>query len=102
MTRFNTVAALGALIFSSTVAFAALPAAASVHHQSMKYSQHCTSLAGQWRSAMEGHETSAHLGRAKADAARGAKLCHSQTASKQRRGAADYRAALKLLGVRPV
>ena len=99
MTRFTAAAALGALILSSTAAFAAMP---STHHASVKYSERCTSLAGQWRSALDSHETRAHLGRAKADAARGAKLCNSTMASKQRRGAADYRAALKLIGVRPV
>ena len=98
MTRFTTAVALGALILSSTTAFAATPAA---HPTSVNYVERCNSLATQWQSAVDSHGMNRHLGKAKADAARGERLCKSSKISQQRRGVADYRAALKILRVRP-
>lgn len=94
MTRFATAAALGALILTSTTAFAA-------HRTPVNYIERCNSLESQWKTALDSHETSRHLGKAKADAARGERFCKSHKISQQRRGVSDYRAALKLLGVRP-
>lgn len=100
MTRFMTGVALGAFLIGSTVAMASTPTANPMHHSS-RYSQHCSSLASQWQTASEGRHMSRHFGKAKVDAARGERLCSSSNVSHQRRGVADYRAALKLIGVRP-
>ncbi len=104
MTRFSMAAALGALILSSTAALAATPATSTTaarHRAPVNYIQQCGSLAGQWKAALDSHGLSPNLGKAKADAAKGEKFCKSGKVSQQRRGVADYRAALKVLGVKP-
>lgn len=101
MTRLTTAAAVGALILSATAAFAATPISYS-HSTSAKYSQRCAALESQWKSAIDAHGISRHLGRAKADAARGARHCNSHSMAQRRQGVSDYRAALKLIGVRPI
>ena len=103
MTRFLAAAAIGALIVSTSISFAATGTASGAmpHRTAQHYSEKCNSLAGQWKTTLDGHGMSPHLGKAKADAAKGEKLCSSSKASLQKRGAAEYRAALKLLGVQP-
>lgn len=104
MTRILAAAAALA-IFGSAAAYAGTaqttpvsttPAAATVD-----YGARCTSLADQWKTAETANATNASLGKAKADAAKGAKLCGSKKASDHKKGAADYEGALKLLGVTP-
>lgn len=84
-------------------AFAATPAAPASHSASkaIDYAARCTSLAGQWKTAESTNASNAKLGQAKADAEKAAKLCGSTKASDHKKGAVDYEAALKLLGVTP-
>jgi hypothetical protein len=65
------------------------------------YRARCTSLAEQWKTAEASNATHVSLGKAKADAAKGEKLCKSTKAADQKRGVADYEMALKLLGMTP-
>jgi hypothetical protein len=104
MTRLLTAAALGALLIGSTASMAATPAAhtSAVPVTQINYAQRCAALSGQWNSVVDGHELSPNLGKAKADAAMGAKFCKSTTVSDQKRGASDYMDALKLIGVKPI
>jgi hypothetical protein len=101
MTRILTGTALAA-IFMASAAFAATPAThtASIS-KTVNYGARCSSLADQWKTAEAANSSSASLGKAKADAEKGAKLCGSKKASDHKRGASDYEAALKLLGVTP-
>ncbi len=110
MNRIIASTAFAALVLSSASAFAAAtttPASntstAPAHASStpIDYAARCTSLATQWKTAEEGNATNAHLGKAKADAAKGEKLCASTKSSDHKKGAMDYEAALKLLGVTP-
>jgi hypothetical protein len=61
----------------------------------------CTSLADQYKTAEAANATNAKLGAAKAKAAKAEKECKSTKASDLKKGVADYKAALKLLGVTP-
>lgn len=101
MTRTLTGAL--AAVFMSSVAFAATPAPATTHAAAkpIDYAARCTSLADQWKTAEAANGTNANLGKAKADADKGSKLCASTKSGDHKKGAADYEAALKLLGVTP-
>jgi len=101
MTRILTGAL--AAVFMSSVAFAATPAPATTHAAAkpIDYAARCTSLADQWKTAEVANGTNANLGKAKADADKGSKLCTSTKSGDHKKGAADYEAALKLLGVTP-
>lgn len=104
MTRIATATAVAALLLGSVTAYAANQTTAAnmnVNQPSARYTAQCTSLAGQWKTAEAAHMTSPNLGKAKADAAKGERLCKSTKASQLKHGASDYRAALKLLGVTP-
>ena len=61
----------------------------------------CTSLADQYKTAEGANATNPKLGKAKAKAAKAEKECKSTKAGDQKKGVADYKAALKLLGVTP-
>lgn len=104
MTRSLTAAALSALLIGPTASMAATPAAhtSAAPATPINYTQRCNVLLGQWKSAVDGHELSPSLGKAKAAAAMGEKLCKSTTASQQKQGAGDYETAIKLLGVKPI
>ncbi len=100
MTRILTGALAAA--FLTTVAFAATPAPAT--HSASKptdYAARCTALADQWKTAETANSTNANLGKAKADAEKASKLCASTKSDDHKKGAMDYEAALKLLGVTP-
>ncbi len=101
MTRILTGAL--AAVFMSSVAFAATPATTATHAaaKAVDYGARCTSLADQWKTAETANSTNANLGKAKADADKGSKLCASAKGGDHKKGAADYEAALKLLGVTP-
>lgn len=108
MTRFLSAAAAAALLIGSTAAYAAAPVKTTpISHPSASsttatnYTTRCAALAGEWKTAEEGHLMSANLGKARADATKGAKLCKSTSVTEQKRGAASYEAALKSLGVTP-
>jgi hypothetical protein len=61
----------------------------------------CKELATQWETAEAANATNAKLGKAKAKANAAEKNCASTKASKQKTGVSQYKAALKLLGVKP-
>ena len=92
--------ALAVLLIGSGTALAATtpPPASSTPPD---YAARCTSLAEQWKTAEAANASNAHLGKAKADAAKGEKLCSSKKATDHKKGVTDYEAALKLLGVTP-
>lgn len=105
MTRTLAVAACAVALLGSTSAFAGTPAstppAPTTTPAPVDYAARCTSLAAQWKTAEAANATNAHLGKAKADAAKAEKLCASKKADDHKKGAEDYEAALKLLGVTP-
>lgn len=99
MTRILTGAAVAALMIASSAAFAATSTPAVT--KAVDYAARCKSLGEQWKTAETANATNAHLGAAKSDADKGAKLCGSTKSADHKKGAADYEAALKLLGVTP-
>lgn len=114
MTRTLAVTAFAVALLGSTAAFAGTATPASTPTTTpaatttttpaaapVDYAARCTSLAGQWKTAEAANATNAHLGKAKAEAAKGEKLCASKKADDHKKGAADYEAALRLLGVTP-
>jgi hypothetical protein len=105
MTRILAAAAL-AVLLGSTAAYAGTakvtPASTTTAAtSSVDYAARCTSLADQWKTAETANASNASLGKAKADATKGAKLCGSKKSSDLKKGATDYESALKLLGVTP-
>ena len=88
-------AASPALAADSTAASAATPAAMP------DYSLECKELGTQWETAQAANASNSKLGKAKAKANSAEKNCASTKASKQKLGLGQYKAALKLLGVKP-
>lgn len=107
MTRIVLGAALAvALLGSSAFAASTTPTpvsttAATTTASHIDYAARCTSLAEQWKTAEAANATNASLGRAKADAVKGEKLCKSKKTADHKKGSGDYEQALKLLGVTP-
>lgn len=106
MTRIVVGAAVAALLlgtsaFAATTTPAATTTTAAAATTKVDYEARCTSLADQWKTAEAANATNASLGKAKADATKGEKLCKSKKASDHKKGSSDYEAALKLLGVTP-
>lgn len=99
MNRIVTGAAVTALLIASSTAFAATTTPSVA--KSIDFAARCKSLGEQWKSAETTNAANANLGKAKGDAEKGAKLCASAKAGDHKKGAADYEAALKLLGVTP-
>lgn len=99
MNKKLTGIALAAIFLASTTAFAAT--ATTSASKGVDYAVRCKSLAEQWKTAESGHGTNANLGKAKGDAEKAEKLCGSKKSSDHRKGAMDYEAAIKLLGVTP-
>lgn len=98
MNRILAGAAMAAALLASP-AFAATTTPAKA--TPVDYSARCTTLADQWKTAETANAANASLGKAKADAVKGEKMCKSKKASDKKKGAADYESALKLLGVTP-
>jgi hypothetical protein len=94
MTRLITGLALSLILVGATSALAA-------NSSTTNYRARCTSLAEQWKTAEASNATHVSLGKAKADAAKGEKLCKSTKTADQKKGVADYEMALKLLGMTP-
>ena len=112
MKRFIAGTAIVVAMLSSASAFAAnstpvktTPISSTLMHKASTtntdYSAHCATLAGEWKSAEMSNASNAHLGKAKADAAKAEKQCKSTKASDEKKGVANYESALKLLGVSP-
>ena len=103
MNRILAGTALAVALFGSAAAFAATtPAPAPTPAPAVDYAARCTALAQQFKTAETANATNTKLGKAKADAAKGEKLCKSTKATDEKKGVSDYEAALKLLGVTPV
>ena len=101
MNRILAGTALAVALFGSAAAFAATTTPASTPAPAVDYAARCTALADQFKTAEASNATNKKLGKAKADAAKGEKLCKSTKATDEKKGVADYEAALKLLGVTP-
>ena len=102
MNRILAGTALAVALFGSAAAFAATTTPASTPAApAVDYAARCTALADQFKTAEAANATNKKLGKAKADAAKGEKLCKSTKAADEKKGVADYVAALKLLGVTP-
>ena len=113
MNRAFVSAALAVALFGSAAAYAAstaapsastppppaaaAPAAPAAHD----YAGECKELGTQWEAAEAANATNAKLGKAKAKGNAAEKNCASTKASKQKTGISQYKAALKLLGVKP-
>ena len=112
MTRILAGAAFAAVLLGSASAFAAATTPASTSTSAVPmpahtavapvdYAARCTSLADQWKAAEAANASNKSLGKAKADAARGAKFCKSTKVASEKKGSKKYEAALKILGVTP-
>ena len=107
MNRILAGTAFAVALLGSATAFAATPApaatapAAAPAAPAVDYAAKCTSLADQYKTAEGANATNPKLGKAKAKAAKAEKECKSTKASDEKKGSADYTAALKLLGVTP-
>lgn len=101
MKRIIAGAALAVAILGSASAFAATSTPAATPAPAVDYAARCTSLTEQFKTAEAANATNTKLGKAKAEAAKGEKLCKSTKSADHKKGAADYEAALKLLGVTP-
>ena len=110
MNRALIGAAMAVALFGSTAAFAAGPAAgtgspmapaAAPATAPMEDNAECKALGTQWETAEAANGTNAKLGKAKAKAAKAEKNCASTKASMQKTGISQYKAALKILGVKP-
>lgn len=95
------VALLGSSAFAATTTPTPVSTSTTPAVSHIDYSARCTSLADQWKTAEAANATNASLGKAKADAAKGEKLCKSKKTSDHKKGSGDYEQALKLLGVTP-
>ena len=83
------------------VAWAAVAASPTPSTTTVDYAARCKSLSEQWTAAVGTNGSNASLGKAKAKAAEADKECKSGKTADEKKGAADYEAALKLLGVTP-
>ena len=111
MNRVLIGAAMAVALFGSAAAFAAgpatgtgspmAPAAAPATAPMEDNAAECKALGTQWETAEAANSTNAKLGKAKAKAAKAEKNCASTKASKQKTGISQYKAALKILGVKP-
>lgn len=110
MNRILAGAAVAVALLGSATAFAAstapttttsTPTPAATAPAPVDYAARCTALADQWKTAEAANATNKHLGKAKAKAAKGAKLCASKKDADHKKGSAAYEAALKLIGVTP-
>jgi hypothetical protein len=106
MNRILAGTALAVALLGSSAAFAAAttPAATpapATPAPAVDNAALCTSLADQYKTAEGANATNPKLGKAKAKAAKAATECKSTKAADQKKGVADYTAALKLLGVTP-
>lgn len=105
MNRMLAGAALAVAILGSSAAFAATssttphPAAATA--PKVDYAARCTSLADQWKTAETANASNTSLAKAKAEAAKGEKLCKSKKTASRKKGVGEFEEALKLLGVTP-
>ena len=80
-----------------TTAAPPLAAPASMHD----YAGECKELGTQWETAEAANASNAKLGKAKAKANAAEKSCASTKVSKEKAGISQFKAALKLLGVKP-
>lgn len=78
---------------------ATIPAPAAVPVSTPDYATQCASLAGQWTTAADANKTNKKFALAKSGATKGGRNCKSTKAAAQKKGVAQYEAALKLLGV---
>ena len=111
MTFLRASVAAAALLIASNAALAAdAPAATkpaatattmAAPTPAIDYAARCTSLAGQWDTALAANAQHAKLGKAKAQAAKGEKLCKSIKTGDAKKGSKAYEGALKQLGVAP-
>ena len=103
MNRILAGTALTVALLGSSAAFAAAttPAPAATPAPAVDNAALCTSLAAQYKTAEGANATNPKLGKAKAKGAKAEKECASTKAADQKKGVADYTAALKLLGVTP-
>jgi hypothetical protein len=61
----------------------------------------CAALGTQWETAEAASASNSHLRKAKAKAVKAEKNCASTKVSRQKSGIAQYKVALKLLGMKP-
>ena len=113
MNRALLSAALAVALFGSAAAHAAGPATgsgtpmapaatpATPPAPTADHAAECKELGTQWETAEAANTTNAKLAKAKAKANAAEKNCASTKPSKQKTGISQYKAALKLLGVKP-
>ena len=66
-----------------------------------KYAAECTEMGTQWEAAETANASNAKLAKAKAKANMAERNCASTKVSKEKTGISQYKAALKLIGVKP-
>lgn len=94
------------ILAATAFAAAATVASASTHHPSKnashaRYSEACSTLAGQWSSAEADHKNSHKFRKAERQESIGARDCASRHTATLKVGAQHYRTALRMLGVKP-
>lgn len=103
----NTLKAstFAAVLFATTIAAGGVALAATTHHarvdQHERYAAACTTLSGQWSSAITTREHNRHLGQAKRQERMAQRDCNSHKVAELKAGVTHYRSALRTLGVRP-
>lgn len=100
-------AAIAAMFFlsaSALVAGAARPATPAISTTTRApntFAVKCKSLRAQWTSVFDAHQTEKHFARASKESEKGGRDCASAALAKQKSGIADYKTALKIVGVKP-
>lgn len=103
---FLTIAFVGSAAAASAAPEPATPspqlvATTQIASAPVNYTAECKALGLQWSGAMATHASDTQFAKAKAGAVRGERNCTSTNVAKHKKGAGQYEAALKLLGITP-
>ena len=98
---FAIAGSAGAANAATTTLSAQPVSTANTSSTAVNYAAQCRTLGKQWASASAANSSNKHFAAAKADAAKGMKLCKSTKTASRQKGAGQYAAALKLIGVSP-
>jgi hypothetical protein len=99
MMRYRLGTAIAAIaLVSTSMAAAATPA---TNAPPSKYAEQCTALEAQWNSVLRAHETDKYFAKASRESEKGRRDCESPKLATQKTGVEHYKAAFKLIGVKP-
>ena len=98
---FGSIAAYAAEPAPTTSPMAPSAAPTTTSAPMSDYAADCKELGTQWEAAETANASNTKLGKAKAKANSAEKNCASTKSAKNRKGIGQYKAALKMLGVKP-